>query len=50
MKHFGVAKDIVYTSPNLPEIAYPEGFHGTEIEIDAKVVADIVEDRLTGRR
>jgi hypothetical protein len=48
IRHYGVAYDTTFTAPNLPEIAYPEGFQGTSIVIVGKVVADLVEARLAG--
>ena len=41
--------DITFTSPNLPEVAYPEGFQGTSITVVGSVVADLIEDRLSGK-
>lgn len=49
MRHFGVRHDEVYTAPVLPEVIYPEGFHGTEITVDGAFVAGLIEDRLEGR-
>jgi hypothetical protein len=41
--------DITFTSPNLPEVAYPEGFQGESITVVGKIVVDLIEDRLAGR-
>jgi hypothetical protein len=49
MRHYGVRHDEVYTAPILPEVDYPEGFHGTAITVDGPFVAKLVEDRLAGR-
>ena len=48
MRHYGINHDIVYTIPYLPPVEYPDGFHGTEITVDGKTVADIVAKQLTG--
>lgn len=50
IRHFGVQHDNVFTAPDLPEVAYPEGFQGTSITVDGKTIADLIEDRLAGRR
>ncbi|WWC92261.1 uncharacterized protein L201_007215 [Kwoniella dendrophila CBS 6074] len=49
IRHFAVQHDVSFTAPNLPEVAYPEGFQGTSITVDGKLVADLIEDRLAGR-
>jgi len=49
MRHFAIQDDAIFTSPNLPEVAYPEGFQGTSIPVVGSVVADLIEDRLSGR-
>ena len=49
IRHFGVQYDETFTSPNIPEVAYPEGFQGEHIEVVGKVVADLIEDRLAGK-
>ena len=49
IKHFGVQHDVVYTAPNIPSVAYPEGFQGPSITVDGEKVADIIEARLAGR-
>lgn len=33
IKHYGVWDDQVFTAPDIPEIAYPEGFQGNEIPL-----------------
>lgn len=35
-----------FTRPNVPQIAYPEGFQGNAIPLSAAVVSRIVVDRL----
>ena len=49
IRHFAIQHDVSFTAPHLPEVAYPEGFQGTAITVVGKVVADLVEDRLTGK-
>ncbi|OCF33685.1 hypothetical protein I316_04759 [Kwoniella heveanensis BCC8398] len=49
IRHFAVQHDVSFTSPNLPKVDYPEGFQGTSITVEGKVVADLIEDRLAGR-
>jgi hypothetical protein len=49
IRHFAVQHDMVYTAPDIPDIAYPEGFQGTSITVDGNVIANIIEDRLAGR-
>lgn len=36
-----------FTSPDVPEVAYPEGFQGNEIPLDGEAVARRCLDRLT---
>ena len=38
-----------FTSPNLPSVAYPEGFQGTEIPVYGPTVAALIEERVEGR-
>ncbi|GFZ48068.1 hypothetical protein JCM24511_05816 [Saitozyma sp. JCM 24511] len=49
IRHFGVNHDTTFTAPNIPDVAYPEGFQGESITVDGKTVADLIEDRLAGR-
>ncbi|EIW69813.1 hypothetical protein TREMEDRAFT_61582 [Tremella mesenterica DSM 1558] len=49
IKHYGVRHDEYYTEPDIPEVLYPEGFHGTEITVDGKFVVELIENRLAGR-
>lgn len=49
IRHYGVRHDEFYTAPVLPEVEYPEGFHGTEITVDGPFVAQLIEDRLSGK-
>nr|XP_019007353.1 uncharacterized protein I206_07919 [Kwoniella pini CBS 10737]OCF46134.1 hypothetical protein I206_07919 [Kwoniella pini CBS 10737] len=49
IRHFAIQHDVSFTSPNLPQVDYPEGFQGTSITVVGKVVADLIEDRLAGR-
>ena len=36
-----------FTRPNVPQVAYPEGFQGNEIPLDGALVARICQERLT---
>ena len=36
-----------FTRPDVPQVAYPEGFQGNEIPIDGAAVARLVRERLT---
>lgn len=36
-----------FTRPDVPEVAYPEGFQGNEIPIDGELVARICIERLS---
>jgi hypothetical protein len=36
-----------FTRPDVPPVAYPEGFQGNEIPIDGDLVARICVERLT---
>ena len=36
-----------FTRPDVPEVAYPEGFQGNEIPIDGELVARICVERLS---
>ncbi len=49
IRHFTIQHDISFTAPNLPTVAYPEGFQGTSITVVGKFVADLIEDRLAGK-
>jgi len=49
IRHYGVQHDVTFTSPNLPEVAYPEGFQGESITVDGTHIADLIEDRLAGK-
>lgn len=33
IKHYGVWDDKVFTSPDIPQVAYPDGFQGNEIPL-----------------
>jgi hypothetical protein len=33
IKHYGVWDDQVFTSPDIPPVAYPDGFQGNEIPL-----------------
>lgn len=46
MVHYGFWGDKAFTRPNVPPVAYPEGFQGNEIPLDGALVAKIVVDRL----
>ncbi|KAF7320878.1 hypothetical protein HMN09_00174400 [Mycena chlorophos] len=45
--HYGFWGSQSFTSPNLPLNAYPEGFQGSSIPIDAEAVGRLCYDRLT---
>ncbi|KAJ7058167.1 hypothetical protein C8F01DRAFT_1027665 [Mycena amicta] len=45
--HWGFWGGSSFTSPNLPVNAYPEGFQGNSIPIDAEAVGRLCYDRLT---
>jgi hypothetical protein len=49
IRHFAIQHDLSFTSPNLPIVAYPEGFQGTAVTVVGNLVADIIEDRLAGK-
>jgi hypothetical protein len=36
----------VFSAPNLPQHALPEGFHGNQIPVDADTVIQLIERRL----
>jgi hypothetical protein len=36
----------VFSAPNLPQRAFPEGFHGTQIPLDADTVIQLIEHKL----
>ncbi|WVN85397.1 uncharacterized protein L203_100543 [Cryptococcus depauperatus CBS 7841] len=46
MKHYGIWDDRSFTAPNVPQVAYPEGFQGNEIPLNGKTVTDIIIQRL----
>ncbi|KAI0344519.1 hypothetical protein BDW22DRAFT_1354593 [Trametopsis cervina] len=48
-KHFAIWNDTYHTHPNLPWVAYPEGFQGTRIPVYAPNVIDIIKDRVAGK-
>lgn len=47
IKHYGVWDKETFTSPNVPPRAYPEGFQGNDIPVDAPTVLDLIERRLS---
>ncbi|KAI1798393.1 hypothetical protein LXA43DRAFT_968715 [Ganoderma leucocontextum] len=47
MVHYGFWNDKHFTRPDVPQVAYPEGFQGNEIPIDGAAVARLVRERLT---
>ncbi|EMD37594.1 hypothetical protein CERSUDRAFT_114243 [Gelatoporia subvermispora B] len=49
MRHFGVWNDTYNTYPVVPDVAYPEGFQGTQIPVYPPTVVRIIEDRIAGR-
>ncbi|EKM56858.1 uncharacterized protein PHACADRAFT_254213 [Phanerochaete carnosa HHB-10118-sp] len=46
MVHYGFWGDRAFTRPDVPPVAYPEGFQGNEIPIDGELVARICVERL----
>ncbi|KIJ65844.1 hypothetical protein HYDPIDRAFT_27072 [Hydnomerulius pinastri MD-312] len=46
MVHYGVWGNTTFTSPDVPKVAYPEGFQGNHIPLDGEVVARLCVDRL----
>lgn len=46
IRYFGWWGDRSFSYPNVPDVAYPEGFQGNEIPIDGKAVAQLCEQRL----
>lgn len=55
IRHYAIQHDKVATAPNEFKVDYPDGegeddgFQGTKITVDAQVVADLIEARLTGQ-
>ncbi|CAK5284375.1 unnamed protein product [Mycena citricolor] len=47
IKHYGFWGSASFTSPDLPLNAYPEGFQGNSIPLDASAVGRLCHDRLT---
>ncbi|CDO73894.1 hypothetical protein BN946_scf185016.g51 [Trametes cinnabarina] len=47
MVHYGFWGDRYFTRPDVPPVAYPEGFQGNSIPIDGKLVAELCHERLT---
>ena len=51
--HLGVVVDHrflrYHTYPTTPNVAYPEGFQGTNIPVYGPTVAKVIEDRLDGK-
>ncbi|KAI0070552.1 hypothetical protein K474DRAFT_1653669 [Panus rudis PR-1116 ss-1] len=47
MVHYGFWGSQAFTRPDVPPVAYPEGFQGNNIPIDGELVARIVHERLT---
>lgn len=45
IKHYGVWDDQVFTGPEIPQVAYPEGFQGNEIPL-----SEYNHDRLNPNR
>ncbi|ORX35950.1 hypothetical protein BD324DRAFT_629619 [Kockovaella imperatae] len=46
IKHYGVWNAETFTEPDLPQVAYPEGFQGNDIPLNGKTVADLIVKRL----
>ncbi|TXT11103.1 hypothetical protein VHUM_01854 [Vanrija humicola] len=49
IRHYAVQHDIALTSPNQPKVDYPEDFQSDRITVVGKVVADLIERRLSGK-
>ncbi|KAI0746550.1 hypothetical protein C8Q80DRAFT_1175836 [Daedaleopsis nitida] len=47
MVHYGFWNNKHFTRPDVPEVAYPEGFQSNSIPIDGAAVAQLVRERLT---
>jgi len=47
MRHYGFWGHEYFTSPDLPPIAYPDGFQKNEIPLDGDVVAQLCHERLS---
>ncbi|KAI0700188.1 hypothetical protein BC835DRAFT_1412209 [Cytidiella melzeri] len=47
MVHYGFWGDSAFTRPDVPPVAYPEGFQGNEIPIDGALVARLCVERLS---
>ncbi|EPQ54991.1 hypothetical protein GLOTRDRAFT_116124 [Gloeophyllum trabeum ATCC 11539] len=47
MVHYGFWGDRAFTRPDVPQVAYPEGFQGNSIPIDGALVARLCHERLT---
>jgi hypothetical protein len=48
LRHYAVRNDTSATWPELPWVAYPEGFQGTDIPVHAPTVAALIEGRMDG--
>ena len=46
LRHFAVQHDVAFTAPDLPPVAYPEGFQGNNIPLNGAVVAKLAHRRL----
>ena len=44
-----IASHRYHTHPNKPDVAYPDGFQGTEIPVYAPTVVQIIEERIAGK-
>ncbi|KAI0819451.1 hypothetical protein BC628DRAFT_1332737 [Trametes gibbosa] len=47
MVHYGFWGDRYFTRPDVPPVAYPEGFQGNSIPLDGALVAELCHERLT---
>ncbi|KAI0301587.1 hypothetical protein B0F90DRAFT_1718463 [Multifurca ochricompacta] len=47
MVHYGFWGNSYFSGPDVPPVAYPQGFQGNEIPIDGEVVAKLVHERLS---
>lgn len=41
IKHYGVWDDQAFTAPDIPPVAYPEGFQGNEIPLSTLMLTDL---------
>ncbi|KAF9526199.1 hypothetical protein CPB83DRAFT_858230 [Crepidotus variabilis] len=49
MTHMAVWNDSHTSFPQKPEIGYPDGFHGWSIPVHGPYIAQVIEDRVSGK-